>query len=291
MQHILGTGLSGLVGSKLVKDFSHKYLFDQIDKRNPVHPVDITDMDSLQRVFDRSNADFVVHAAAYTDVTGAWKQSDDTSGSAYKINVIGTQNVIAACQKTNKHLIHISTAYVFDGEKETPYLETDQPNPIEWYGKTKMLAEEKIKQANNLDWTILRIDQPFRSDDGPRPDIVKKIVTNIKNDSLYPQFTDHFFSPTFIDDFAKVVDWVIRTKTTGLYHASSGEKISDFEFASLINQVHSLGGTIKAGSLDEYLKTIARPYQRNTSLNCQKLTSELDFKLNTLAEAIKKVQI
>jgi dTDP-4-dehydrorhamnose reductase len=151
---VLGTGLNGLVGSRFVKDFSDKYDFDNLDLRDPNRPVDITNAEQIMEILQNSPAEYIVHFAAFTNVSAAWEQSGDKDGVCYQVNVKGTENIIKACQATGKHLIHISTAYVFDGEKETLYTEEDPVKPIEWYGETKMLAEKAIQEAENLKWTI-----------------------------------------------------------------------------------------------------------------------------------------
>lgn len=288
-QFLIATGLNGLVGSKFATDFSNSYSFDRMDILDKDHSVDITNLEQIREVFKNSSAKFVLHLAAFTNVNAAWEQSGDKDGLAYQVNVEGTKNIIKACQKFDKHLIHISTAYVFDGEKEGLYLEDDKLNPIEWYGQTKAEAEAAVK-GSDIDWTILRIDQPFRSDIFPRVDIVHRIINSLKEGNLYPQFTDHYFGPTFIDDFAKVIDWVIRTKASGLYNATSGEMWTDFDFATLINETLELGGEVKEGKLEDYLKTISRPYQRNTALDSSKLVRQLDFQLTPIKEAIKLVK-
>jgi dTDP-4-dehydrorhamnose reductase len=250
--------------------------------------VDITVLDQVKTAFEKSPSEVVIHFAAFTDVTKAWEQKGDKSGIAWQVNVLGTQNVISAAKQSGKHLIHISTAYVFDGENTQMYTEEDQPHPIEWYGQTKFEAEQLIKQSD-INWTILRIDQPFRSDPFPKLDTAHRIIEGIKLGKLYPQFTDHFFGPTFIDDFVKVINFFIRTQTKGLFHASSGEMWSDFDFAQSLNQALNLGGEIQKGSLDTYLKTLNRPYQKNTALNCQKLKQILDFELTPISQAVKKI--
>lgn len=285
LQPLLVTGLKGLVGSKLGSLFAHTYAFESLDISDPETPVDITNLDQVLTSFQKSSAAYVVHFAAFTDVNAAWQQRDDKSGPAYKVNVVGTENIVAAAERTDKHVIHISTAYVFDGEKTTPYTESDEPHALEWYGQTKLLAEQRVLAAQTPT-TILRIDQPFRSDPFARPDIVHKIAAGIKAGTLYPQFTNHFFGPTYIDDFAKVIDWVIRTNATGLFHASSGEQWSDYDFATLINETHHLGGEVKPGDLTEYLKTVQRPYQKNTALDVSKLQTALDFSLTPITTAV-----
>lgn len=285
---ILVTGANGLVGSKFTQMFSDAYEFQSLDISDQENPVDITNHSQVCKALENSDAQFIVHYAAFTDVTGAWKQNGDKTGSAYKVNVDGTRNVIEACQKTNKHLIHISTAYVFNGEKSDLYTETDPLSPIEWYGHTKAEAEQLITESD-INWTILRIDQPFRSDTQVRPDVVRRIATGLQDNSLYPQFTNHFFGPTFIDDFAKVVEFFIRTGTTGLFNASAGEKWTDYDFAQAIKESFNLNGEVKPGNLDEYLKTLDRPYQKNTAMDVTKLANILDFELLSVQDALKQV--
>lgn len=275
---VIGTGMHGLVGSRIQLDLKDQFTFEMIDINHARNPVDITKPKQLEDFFAQSQAGVVLHCAAFTDVTAAWEQTDDESGPAFQINVVGTKNIVEACNRFNKHLIHLSTAYVFDGAQPEPYTETDSPNPIEWYGQTKLMAEEAV-QSSSRSWTILRIDQPFRSDAHSKLDIVHKIMSRIVDNTLPPQFTDHTFGPTFIDDFSQVVDWAIKTKTKGLFHASSGEQWDDFAFASTIAQQMGKTGAIQPGSLKSYLKQSARPYQANTALNVGKLkaTSGINF--------------
>jgi dTDP-4-dehydrorhamnose reductase len=285
---LLTTGLNGLVGSKFAKLYQAKYQFDSLDLRHPTHPVNITDYEAVLAVFSKSEAESVVHLAAFTNVTAAWEQRNNKDGLAYQVNVIGTQNIIQACQKTNKHLIHISTAYVFDGEKDDLYTEKDEAHPIEWYGQTKWEAEQAV-MASNINWTILRIDQPFRSDEFDKTDIAHRIIQGLKSNALAPMFSNHYFGPTFVDDFAKVLDFFVRTKTQGLFHATSGEQWTDYEFAQLIKRTHSLPGEIQAGDLEEYLQTLNRPYQQNTALDISKLKQVIDFPLNSIEEAVAQI--
>lgn len=287
---ILGTGLNGLIGSKLVNELSGQYQFDVIDISHPDQPVDITDYTQVVTAFEASSAQTAVHFAAYTNVTGAWDQRGDKSGLAYQVNVVGTENIVKAAQATGKHLIHISTAYVFNGQKMEPYLETDQVDPIEWYGQTKAWAEEKV-QAADCPWTILRIDQPFRLDSFARLDLAHSLIEKLKADTLHPLFTDHYFGPTLIEDFVKIIQWATESKVTGVFHASSGEQWTDYEFGQALKAALNLAGTIKPGSLETYQATLNRPYQQNTALNTEKLTAQLPFQLTPIKTALAQINL
>ena len=118
-QKVLGTGLSGLVGSRIVDLLSSKYSFENLDLTTGV---DITNEDQVLRFAEKSSAKTIIHMAAFTDVTTAWQQNGDKNGACYKVNVIGTENIAQAAQKTGKHLIHLSTAFVFYFVKDCVYL-------------------------------------------------------------------------------------------------------------------------------------------------------------------------
>lgn len=285
--NIVGTGLSGLVGSKFVELYSNKYAISNLDL---TAGVDITKEDDVVRAVEASTSPVIIHLAAFTDVNKAFEQTGDKDGVCYKVNVTGTQNIANACKKTGKHLVHVSTAFVFDGNKETRYTEDDTINPIEWYGVTKAEAEEVVQQTCSF-YTILRIDQPFRRDPFVKQDTAHKLVEQLKRGSFKP-FGDHFFAPTIIEDFAQVLDYSIEKKPQGIYHATCGRKISDYEYARLINTSLNLGAVVTPGKLEDYLKTVNRPYQKNTALDSSKLMSlakELTF--TPLEEAISQLTV
>ena len=284
------TGANGLVGSVFARDFASSYDITNLDLSG-TPSVDITNAKQIDEIFAKSSAQTVVHMAAFTDVTSAWQQSGDKNGIAYRVNVSGTENIVAACQAHGKKLIHISTAYVFSGDSKRSYTENDATGPVEWYGQTKAWAEEAI-QRSTADWTILRIDNPFRKDTFPKADVVHRILAKLADGSLPPQFADAFFGPTVIEDLAKVIDWVIRTNAKGVYHATANEAWTPFSFAQAVATRAGIDPeTVKPGLLTEYLERAGRPYPRNTALDCSKLVGALDFSLQTVDTALSQVKV
>ncbi|MDR0462605.1 MAG: NAD(P)-dependent oxidoreductase, partial [Pseudomonadales bacterium] len=178
-EKIIVTGSSGLIGTKLVADLEQQFELVGFDHSNPIMPVDIADIDSLKSAFEKhQDAKAVVHLAAYTDVTAAHMQAGDRDGSAYRINVDGSKNVALCAKEYGQHMIHMSTAYVFSGDKDAPYTEEDELSPIEWYGQTKAYAEQAVTSVGPK-YTILRIDQPFRSDAFGKLDTVHRIIEGL----------------------------------------------------------------------------------------------------------------
>ncbi len=290
MKKIIVTGSHGLIGSKFVSFYKEKYHIIPFDLSGDPS-IDITNQEILEKELAKhQDAAAVVHLAAYTDVSGAHAQQGDKNGLAFKINVLGTKNLALICQKLNLYLIHFSTAYVFDGEKRSLYFEEDEMKPIEWYGQTKAWSEEEVLKSQ-AKAVILRLDQPFSATPFAKVDTAHRIIKGLQENSLYPQFTNHYFGPTYIEDLIKIIEFFIRQQKTGLYHVSSGEKWSDYDFAVAIQAILSLPGKIKKGDLDIYLQTLKRPYQRNTAMSNEKLLTILDFKLKTIKEAIATIKI
>lgn len=266
---ILGTGLSGLVGSKFVDMYKDQFDFHNLDLTTGV---DILNETQVRGAFEKSDAQVVVHFAAYTDTQKAFEQQGDKTGPAYMVNVVGTQNIAFAAQETGKYLIHISTAYVFDGTKEGKYLETDDVHPIEWYGETKALAEEEVQKISDS-YSILRIDRPYRMDEFPKLDLLHKIKQKLIDGTLPPQFADTNWTPTAIEKFTDILAWVAQNKPHGIVHTTTESEFSDYTFALWVKEQFGLPGEVQKGSLTEYLQTSPRPYQRNTALDTSKLHS------------------
>lgn len=268
---LLGTGLTGLVGSKFVELFSDSYECLNLDLTTGV---DITDANTVHKAIANHSADVVVHFAAFTDVSRAHQEKGDKSGIVYKVNVDGTKNIAEAAKERGKHLIHISTAYVFDGEKEGMYTEDDAMHPIEWYGQTKAWAEDVV-QESGVSHTILRIDQPYRQDEFAKLDILHRIKKGLETGTLPPMFTNHTFTATKIEEFAKTLHFMIQHKLPGIFHATTDPVTSDYEFALNVQKQFGLPGEIRKGDLLEYLKTVDRPYQKNTALSTKKLKAAM----------------
>src|SRR3989344_8889131 len=132
--NILGTVLSGLIGSRVVELLTPEYTFKNLSLETGF---DITDSQAVEKYFTRSNAPWVFHFAAITDVDGCEKEkSQGAESTAWEVNVRATENIANICKKTGKHLLYISTDFVFDGTKEL-YIETDTPHPLNFYAMTK----------------------------------------------------------------------------------------------------------------------------------------------------------
>lgn len=269
--NLIVTGLSGMIGSRFADLYGHKYNFTNIDLSTGV---DITNKDQVDEAIKNAQGDIILHLAAFTDVDAANKQNGDKNGICWQVNVVGTQNIAEAAKKYNKYLIHASTDFVFSGEKKKPYTEGDPTDPIEWYGTTKAEAE-KVIRATYDNWAILRLSFPFRGNYEPKKDLVRKIIDGLTNNTLKPMFTDHIITPTFVDDLCKVFFMFTLKRPKGVFHATGSSAVSDFELATIVKRTFELPGEIKEASLEEFLQTADRPYQKRLNMSNEKLQEEL----------------
>jgi dTDP-4-dehydrorhamnose reductase len=285
MTPLLVTGLTGLVASRFQELYSQDFDFTNIDLATGI---DITDQVAVNRVIAHSPASALIHFAAFTNVDAAHQQHGDKSGLCYRINVDGSRNVAHACTRHGKYLIHISTDFVFDGVNPPPggYTEESLPHPIEWYGQTKLWAEEEV-QKYGAKYCIARITYPFRAYFPPKPDLIRSVMAKLKAGNLPPMFTDHIITPTFIDDIAVALKAMLDQHPQDIFHIVGSSNLSDYQIACQVARAFDLDESqVKPGSLENYLAANPRPYQKNLATSNAKLKRELGVTMRTLDEAL-----
>ena len=287
---IIGTGLSGLVGSRITELLKNKYNFVDFSLDSGV---DILNDKALKEAFNKNKeAEAVLHLAAFTDTSAAWQERGDKKGLCYRLNVLGTKNIVSLCQKHNKYLIYISTDFVFDGKKDNVYTEKDKPCPIEWYGQTKYWGEQEVLKSG-LPAVVARIAFPFRAHFEQKKDVVRKMIEGLKNKTLYPMFADQVVTPTFIDDIAWGLDYFIKNKSVGVYHLVGSTSLSSYQMARMVAQTFGFNeDLVKKGSLLDYQKSQpqgSRPWQKRLALSNKKI-SALGIKMLSFEEALLKLR-
>lgn len=291
MINIIVTGASGMIGSRFLRLMPNDFrLVKNIDR---TEGLDILDYPGLSTALSSVKADVIVHMAAFTDVNAAAQQEGKPDGMCFQINVTGTQNVVKLAKQLNCRLIHISTDYVFNGAKPEEYVETDNPKPIEWYGKTKYEAE-KIVMASNIKWCIARTAYPFLAEFLGKLDLVRSRIKQMKEGNLPPQFTDHIITPTFVDQLSAGLFKLIRSKTVGIYHLTGDTSLSDFDLSVNIAKQFGFDETkIAKSSLAEFNKSANRPYQQRMAMSNKKFESQFGATFTSFPEALEimKTQI
>ncbi len=271
---IIGTGLSGLVGSRVVKLLEPAFEFENLSLETGV---DITQKNAVQERISVSNAPWVFHFAAVTDLDVSEKERQLGEKSlAWRVNVEGTRNIVDAAAASGKHVLYLSTDFVFDGNGG-PYTEESQPNPQSWYAVTKYEGEKMVAGIGALGLS-LRIAFPYQARRQGRADFVHRIMEELKagKDIVAPK--DQLVSPTFIDDVARVI-WALVTtgNASGIYHAVGSQALSPYDAAILIAKTHRLDQSKIAPTtwVSYYNKRAPRPRRavlKNTKIEILGLT-------------------
>jgi dTDP-4-dehydrorhamnose reductase len=232
--------------------------------------VDVTNAAQVMGLIAGFDSPVVIHFAAYVDVSSAHKQWGDKEGLCYRLNVIGTRNVAAACAQSGKHLIHLSTDFVFDGASESPYFEDSPVNPIEWYGATKRMAEEEVF-ASETSWTIARIAFPYTSHPWPKLDLARTFLGKLRSGERVNAFDDQVITPTWIDDISEGLMLLANTRPAGeIYHLVGSESLTPYELALKISRRFECDASLVGrAKLDDILKIDPRPRQR-----CLRISNE-----------------
>jgi dTDP-4-dehydrorhamnose reductase len=298
---ILVFGSSSMVGSRVIELLGSYFSFSGADRKN-IFPesvlsdfcqIDITNKKQILETVKKSGSDWVWHFAAYTDVDGAESQRGDEKGICWQVNVIGTQNLVSACQEFGKKILYISTDFVFDGKSGPPYSETDKPaqnpNDVSWYGWTKLMGERTVLEAT-IPYLLVRISYPFRAYFTQKTDFLRNILEKYRIGDLHPFFDDQKFTPTFIDDLAHVIKFLVEKNEFGIYHVTSSVQTTPFKFAQrLLKLFFNASDKVEKESIKKFLaqgKKTPRPI--NGGLKVDKLAS-LGFNLRSWQEAQDEV--
>mgnify|MGYP001610821118 FL=1 len=231
---ILITGANGMVGS--YADFGIK-----TNRRS----MDVTDLKEVLTICRKYKPQAIIHLAAETDVDRCERDPE----YAYMINGIGTYHMALAAKELGAKLVYISTAGVFDGIKESPYNEEDEPNPQNYYGHSKFLGELAVKGMLE-NYLILRVCWVIGG--GPEKDqkFVAKIINQIKNKDVKEirAVNDQIGSPTFGKDLLAVIKILLQKDERGIFHVPNTGIVSRYDVAKFI--IDSLRPEVKVIPVD-----------------------------------------
>lgn len=201
------------------------------------------------------------------------------------LHVDATKNITNACNEFNSKLIHFSTDAVFDGKFNGKYSEQDEPNPINYYGQTRLDAE-KIVLSNSKQNVILRTAVIYGWHERSR--FTNWIIPYLKKGKIVDPFNDQYNTPTFVDDLVKAVLKIIEQDTSGLFHAVGKTCISRYDFAILLADKFGLDKKlIKPVTSDEKKQNAPRPPK--TCLDASKLENLINFEFCALEEGISNI--
>lgn len=291
MRKILITGSNGFLGQKFVQYFNDQSDveviatsrgFNRVDRFNRFiyEPLDITITSEVSAVIQKHLPDVIINTAAMARVDNC----EEDKAECWKVNVDGARNLALEANKIDAFLIQLSTDFVFDGLKG-PYAENDEPNPVNFYGVSKLESETIIKSLANK-WAIVRTilvyGQPLTGD---KSNIVLWAKQNLEKNKPIRVVMDQFRMPTYVMDLARACGKIGFEEKEGLFHISGNNSMSILEIVYGVADYFKLDKSritpVLSSDLNEKGK---RP--SNTGFNIHKAFIELDFRPHSLEEGL-----
>lgn len=281
---VLVTGANGLLGQKLIGLLRNDISVELIGtgkgaSRLPESwagsytwmELDITDREEVLEVFAATKPDSVIHTAAMTQVDDCEK---DREGCRI-LNVDAVKYVIEACEKQDSHLIHLSTDFIFDGE-DGPYTEEAVPNPVNYYGETKLEAENLLL-ASNIRWAIVRTVLVYGiAQDMSRSNIILWVKKSLEQGKTIQVVNDQWRTPTLAEDLAEGCILIMKKGATGIFNISGADFLTPYDMAI---QTAEYFGLDKSLITESDSKLFTQPAKRpaRTGFNIDKAKKELGY--------------
>jgi dTDP-4-dehydrorhamnose reductase len=291
---VLVTGSNGLLGQKLL---DHYKQFPEVEliatargaDRYPFPgnytycALDITIEAEVNQVFNETKPDIVIHTAAMTNVDAC--ELDQVNCDL--LNVKAVQFIVNACNQINAHLIHLSTDFIFDGT-HGPLHENEKPNPLSYYGHSKLKAEQLV-QAHSNSWAILRTVLVYGVvKDMSRSNIVLWAKNALESGKSIQVVADQFRTPTLAEDLANACALVAAQKATGIFHISGQNFMSIYDLVVQVADFWNLDKSLISMSSSE---GIQQPAKRPpiTGFQIHKAITLLNYQAHTFKEGLQIV--
>lgn len=279
MPNILVTGSNGQVGLELqalAKEYSYNFYF--ADKNT----LDITQKEAVEMFCNTNKITCIINCAAYTAVDKAEKEKE----LANLVNHIAVKNLAQISKENNISLIQFSTDYVFDGKNYKPYSEDDAPNPLNFYGQTKLDGELALKEINPKNFIIIRTSWLYSSFGN---NFVKTILKLSKKKDELDIIFDQIGTPTYARDLAKTILEIlprIDNIDAKIYHYSNEGIASWYDFAKAIFKIKNITTKVNPIETKDYITSAKRPYY--SVLNKSKIKEDFGISIPYWGDSLKE---
>ena len=279
----LVTGSAGSVGKQVVKDLTQSYtdVFSCYHKLKPesgiATPLDLTDTEKIIQVTETIKPDVIIHLAAMTNVD----QCEIEQEMALQINAKSTSVLAEQAAKHDAFLVYVSTDYVFDGENGMKK-ETDAPNPVGFYGKSKLEGEIAIRELASK-WCIARTSTPYGVNAAKSFPLF--VAENLQARKEISVIIDQYTSPTYIPNLSMMLIEISLRTMQGIFHLAGATRISRYDMALVVAEKLGLNkNLIKPANMTQMNWKAKRP--KDSSLDVSKAASILKEKPMTLQQGL-----
>ncbi len=267
---ILVVGANGMLGRDLMS------LIGDSARGVDIDDIDITSLESVEKVLKELRPETVINCAAYTDVDGC----ESNTETAMQVNGEGVAHLAMVSREIGARLVHVSTDYVFDGGKGSPYVEDDAPCPLGVYGESKLAGE--LNAAFNSDHLIVRTQWLYGLHG---KNFVETMLRLAAEKDQLAVVDDQIGSPTWTVDLAQAIMALLKTDQRGIYHAANSGFCSWNDFAKAIFEEAGITITVKGMTTDELNRPARRPLY--STLDCGKLQRDSGFQPQPWRDALK----
>lgn len=287
---ILITGSNGLLGQKLVKLIldqgeDHLVATARGENRLPIaggcfRKLDVTNAQEVAEVLTEEKPDVVIHTAAMTNVD----QCETEKEACWMLNVNAVDHLIQACAKTGSYLLHLSTDFIFDGEAG-PYREEDSPNPVSYYGESKLAAEELLFKSQ-IKYGIARTVLVYGiAHDMSRSNIILWVKGSLEEGKEIKVVDDQLRSPTLAEDLAMGCYLMAKQKAEGVFNISGKDLLTPYEMALKTADFFDLDtSTMQRADASTFMQTAKRPPK--TGFYIDKASKVLGYEPHSFDEGI-----
>lgn len=292
MLKVLVTGCNGLLGQKLCEVFADQYHVVGVDvhDNSPVLPadryytLDLTDRNGSLELLQEIKPEYIINAAAYTNVDGA----ETERRLCWKVNVELVENLIYAARKINATIGHISTDYIFDGKKG-PYTEDARPNPLGYYGRSKLAAENALLDST-VNFFIVRTMVLYGMSKNGNANFITWLIGQLANHKPVKIVNDQYGNTTLVDELAAGIRTLIEKKFTGIINIAGREIIDRYQFALRVADIFGFDRElINPVTTAEFNQPAPRPL--NSGLIVDKALKELYIELSDVVEGLNKYKL
>jgi dTDP-4-dehydrorhamnose reductase len=292
MHSVLITGANGFVGQNLVQKLllkkckvvatgkdscrlpfqAEQFIFETMD---------FTEEGEVEKIFQKHKPTIVVHC-------GAWSKPDDCElnrDEAYKVNVTGTIHLLRQAAKLRSFFIFLSTDFIFDGVQDV-YTEENAAGPVNYYGQTKLWAEEEVKKYP-WNWSIVRTVLVYGRCMKGRHNIISMVAEAVQAGRAISIVDDQVRTPTYVEDLAEGIEKIIEKRATGIFHLSGEEVLTPYQMARAVAKYLELDeNLVRRVTADSFQQPARRPAQ--TIFDLSKAKNELGYQPVSFKEGLKR---
>ncbi|MES3629396.1 MAG: dTDP-4-dehydrorhamnose reductase [Longimonas sp.] len=292
---VLITGANGLLGQALTKRLSQLPEYDVLATARDdaprfdtgscgYAPLDITRADDIEALFDDFTPNVLVNCAAMTDVDGCAEDKD----ACWATNATAVEQLADACRRHGTRLVQVSTDFVFDGE-DGPYTEDARPNPVNYYGRSKLAGENAVRASGIAKWAIVRTVLVYGTGTNlGRGTIVTWLMQKLEAGEPVHIVTDQWRTPTYVNDLARGIERVLHLEKTGVYHVSGRELVSIYDLATTVAEVCNYDASLITPVTSDFFGD-AVPRPPRTGFIILKAETELGYRPTPLRGALRSV--